>query len=131
MPLIKFTDDPIVKRLRWLIIGAICFSMFNTLLGQPESFWQRPETAIRGDGLSIHNETNHTFELFLGRGWQAYLLACLVYCAAAFLAVSVLPRAAALIAIFLLFLAITLAHPIGWLFVGIWVWQAHLFTALC
>ena len=65
MPHIKFTDHPIVKRLRWLMVGAICFSIFSTLLGQPESFWQRPETAIRGDGLSIHNETNHTFEFFL------------------------------------------------------------------
>ena len=76
------------------------FSIINTLVGQPESFWQNAETAIRGDGLSIHHKTNHTFEFFLGRGWQAYLCACVVYCAAAFLLVSVLPRTAALIAIF-------------------------------
>jgi hypothetical protein len=64
MPLIKFTDDQIVKRLRWAMIAVMLFSLFNTLAGQPRSFWHHPETAIRGDGLSIHNETNHTFEFF-------------------------------------------------------------------
>jgi hypothetical protein len=97
---IHFTDDPIVNRLRWVMIAVMLFSIFNTLCGQPESFWQHPETAIRGDGLSIYNETNHTFEFFLGHGWPVYLLACAVYLSAAFLIVSTLPRTAALIAIF-------------------------------
>ena len=97
---INFTEDPMVRRLRWLMIGVILFSIINTLVGQPESFWHNAETAIRGDGLSIHHKTNHTFEFFLGRGWQAYLLSSAAYCAAAFLLVSVLPRTAALIAIF-------------------------------
>jgi hypothetical protein len=100
MPLTKFTDDPIVKRLRWVMIGAMLFSLINTLSGQPNSFWQHPETAIRGDGLSIFNKTNHTFDFFLGHGWQAYIVASLVYLAGAFLIVSVLPRLAALITIF-------------------------------
>lgn len=100
MPIIKLTDDPIVRRLRWVMIGVMVFSMFNTLAGQPGSFWHAPQTAIRGDGLSIHNETNHTFEFFLGYGWQAYLLACLIYFSAAFLVVSTLPRVPALFAIF-------------------------------
>jgi len=82
------------------MIGAILFSMINTLSGQPESFWHHPETAIRGDGLSIYNETNQTFDFFLGRGWVPYLLACLIYLSAAFLFVSLLPRKAALTAIF-------------------------------
>jgi len=99
MQFIKFTDDPIVKRLRWVMMGAMLFSVFNTLSGQPQSFWQHPETAIRGDGLSIFDKTNHTFDFFLGHGWQAYLLASLVYLAGTFLIVSVLPRMAALIAI--------------------------------
>jgi hypothetical protein len=100
MPFIKFTDDRIIKRLRWVMIAVMLFSLFNTLSGQPQSFWHHPETAIRGDGLSIHNETNHTLEFFLGYGWQAYLPACAVYFAAAFLIVSILPRTAALITIF-------------------------------
>jgi hypothetical protein len=100
MRLIKFTDDQIVRRLRWAMMAVMLFSLFNTLSGQPESFWPHPETAIRGDGLSIHNATNHTFEFFLGHGWQAYLPACAVYFAAAFLIVSMLPRTAAMIAIF-------------------------------
>jgi hypothetical protein len=104
MTLIKFTDDQIVKRLRWAMMAVMLFSLFNTLSGQPKSFWHHPETAIRGDGLSIHNETNHTFEFFLGYGWQAYLPACAVYVATAFLIVSILPKTAALIAIFSLIL---------------------------
>ena len=87
-------------RLRWAMLTVMLFSMFNTLAGQPQSLWQHPETAIRGDGLSIHNETNHTFEFLLGRGWRTYLFACAVYFSTAFLIVSILPRTPALIAIF-------------------------------
>ena len=97
---INFTDDPIIKRLRWAMIAVMLFSIFNTLAGQPSGFWEHPETAIRGDGLAIHNATNHTFEFFLSHGWQVYLCACAVYVAVAFLIVSILPRTAALIAFF-------------------------------
>jgi hypothetical protein len=100
MPLFKFTSDQTVKRLRWVMIGAILFCMVNTLAGQPESFWHYPETAIRADGLSIYNQTNRTFDFFLGRGWMPYLLACLIYLSASFSFVSLLPRKTALTAIF-------------------------------
>jgi hypothetical protein len=100
MPLIKFTDDKIIKRLRWVMIGTMLFSMINTLAGQSRIFWYLPGTAIRGDGLSINNETNHTFEFFLGSGWQAYLIANLIYFSGTFLLVSVLPKRVALITIF-------------------------------
>ena len=109
MPPIKFTGDPIVKRLRWVMTGAILFSMILTLAGQPESFWLHPATAIRGDGLSIYNPTNPCFEFFLGRGWQLFLLASLVYCGLAFLLVSLLPRRASLIVIF----SVILGHYFG------------------
>ena len=82
------------------MIGTMLFSAVNTLAGQPQSFWQHPETAIRGDGLSIYNSTNHTFDFFLAHGWLAYATACLIYMAAAFLLVSILPRMVALVAIF-------------------------------
>lgn len=98
--MLKLTSERIVKRLRWVMIGAMLFSMVNTLSGQPESFWHHPETAIRGDGLSIHDKTNHTFEFYLGNGWPAYVGASVVYLSAAFLAVSVLPGMVALITIF-------------------------------
>jgi hypothetical protein len=100
MLFLKWTDDELVQRLRWVMVGAILFSVINTLAGQPGSFWQHPETAMRGDGLSLHNPTNHTFEFFLGQSWQAYLLANLVYIPAAFFVVSILPRTAALLVIF-------------------------------
>jgi hypothetical protein len=91
-------DDCVVIRLRWVMLCAMLFSATLTLLGQPQSFWRHPETAMRGDGLSINNPTNHTFDFFLGHGWLAYISACLVYFAVAFLLVSVLPRKAALMA---------------------------------
>ena len=98
--MVLFTHDPIVRRLRWVMLGAMLFSMINTLAGQPESYWHHPETAIRGDGMSIANATNRTFDFFLGHGWQAYLAASAVYLAAAFFLVSILPRMVALIAVF-------------------------------
>ena len=100
MLLFKFTDDQIIKRLRWVMVGAIIFSVINTLLGQPGSFWHHPESAIRGDGLSIYNTTNYTFDFFIGSGWFAYLITCFVYISLAFSIVSVLPKKAALITIF-------------------------------
>ncbi len=100
MPLFKFATDPITKRLRWVMIGSILFSVVNTLVGQPANFWHHPETAIRGDGLSIYNPTNHTFYFCLGFGWSAYLATSLIYLSGAFLFVSLLPRRAALVAIF-------------------------------
>jgi hypothetical protein len=95
---LKLTGDSTVKRLRLVMVGAILFSIFNTLAGQPARFWLNPEQAIRGDGLGLHNSVNHTFEFFLGRGWQPYALSCLIYLALAFVVVSVLPRKAALVA---------------------------------
>jgi hypothetical protein len=82
------------------MLGAMLFSMFNTLIGQPEGFWPNPEKAIRGDGLRLHNHVNHTFELFLGYGWQPYVFSCLIYFVIAFFVVSILPGRAALIAVF-------------------------------
>jgi len=109
MPEWKLTCDPIVKRLRWMMLAAMLFSILNTLLGQPKSFWPQPETAIRGDGLSIYNPTNRTFEFFLGHGWRAYVTASFIYLATAFLAVSLLPKMPALIAAF----AVIFGHYFG------------------
>jgi len=95
---IKLTGDPVVKKLRAVMMGAMLFSMFITLAGQPASFWTNPETAMRGDGLGVHNVVNHTFEFFLSHGWQPFALSCLVYLALALVAVSILPRKAALLA---------------------------------
>jgi hypothetical protein len=97
---IELSDDCVVKRLRLVMVGAMLFSAILTLLGQPQSFWQNPQTAMRGDGLSLYNTTNRTFDFFLGRGWLAYVAAFLVYLALAFVIVSILPRMTALVATF-------------------------------
>lgn len=99
---LNFTGDPIVRRLRWVMIGTMLVSMFNTLIGQPEGFWLNPEKAVRGDGLRLHKHVNHTFEFFLSYGWHPYVVSCLIYFALAFLVVSFLPRRAALMVVFAL-----------------------------
>ena len=92
--------DPAVRRLRWLMVACMAFSMLNMLVGQPRSFWMNPQTAIRGDGLSVHSPVNRSFDFFLGHGWLAFTASFLAYGAVAFLVVSALPRIVSLVAIF-------------------------------
>lgn len=100
MPFFNLTTDKTVKRLRWVMVGAMLFDKANTLLGQPDSYWQNPATA---------NEGNAFFHYFLSCGLPVYLLFSLVYLAGIFLLVSVLPRKCSLIAIF----AFILGHYLG------------------
>jgi hypothetical protein len=86
--------------------GAIIFDILITLAGQPASFWNNPQTAMRGDGLSIYNPTNHVFVFFLGSGWPAYLVTSTAYLLAIYLLVTLLPRKLALIAM----LSVIFAH---------------------
>jgi hypothetical protein len=96
----KFTNDHTVTRLRLVMSAMLIFDMLNTLAGQPESFWHNAQTAIRGDGLSINNPTNHMFMFFLGHGWPAYLVTNMAYLLVLFLVIAVLPRKIALVTIF-------------------------------
>ena len=100
------TRDPRVDNLRWVMLAVMLVGVGLTLAGQPSAFWSDPATAIRGDGLSIRDPTNHSFEFCLGYGWRAYLACCLVYLAAAFLLVSTLPRWVAVVLLF----TVTLGH---------------------
>jgi hypothetical protein len=95
----KFTNDQIVKRLRWVMATMVMFTIANTIAGQPGTFWHNPATAMRGDGLSINNPTNHTFGFFLGYGWLPFLVASLTFLLMALLLVSVVPRKPALVII--------------------------------
>jgi uncharacterized membrane protein YczE len=100
MPSINLTSDPMVSRLRWVMLATMLFSMTSTLAGQPDAFWLNPKNAIRGDGLRLHNHLNHTFEFFLSFGWQPYVISCMIYFTLAFVLVSILPPRPALIAVF-------------------------------
>jgi hypothetical protein len=100
MSFLKFTGDKMVRRLRRLMAALIIFSMANTLAGQSAGYWHNAALAIRGDGLSINNSTNHTFEFFVGSGCIPFAAAALVYLAVMFLLASVLPRKLALVFIF-------------------------------
>ena len=88
------------------LLAVIFADMGLTLAGQPPAYWSQPGSAIRSDGLGIHDLTNHSFEFFLGTGWSAYLACYTAYAAACLLLVSVLPRWAALVMLF----AVTLGH---------------------
>jgi hypothetical protein len=107
MSLFTFTTDKIVKRLRWIMVGTIVFDDLNTLLGQPARYWQHPEVADEG---------NHLTHFFISRGWMCFCLYELVYIAAAFLFVSIVPRRLGLI--------VTFAFILGHYF-GASTWLAH------
>ena len=106
MPQLRFNKDPAVDRLRWIMIAVMVAGVVLTLASQPPSYWGHPDSAIRGDGLGVHNPTNHSFEFFLGYGWPAYLACSAAYLAAALLLVSVLSRRIALVLLF----TVTLGH---------------------
>jgi hypothetical protein len=82
------------------MIAVMLAGIALTLASQPAAYWSHPDAAIRGDGLGIHNPTNHSFEFFLGYGWFAYLACSAAYVAATFILVSVLPRRPALVLLF-------------------------------
>lgn len=91
MAFLKLTSDQTVKRLRWVMVGANLFDSFITLLGQPGTYWQHPETAI---------ELNRAWFHILTRGWPAYCLNSLFVVVLMFLIVSIIPRRIALFVIF-------------------------------
>jgi hypothetical protein len=91
MSLIKFTTDQTVRKLRWVMGGALLFDTVNTLLGQSSSYWQHPDTA---------NEGTPFFRFFLSHSWSAYLLLDVVYLSGFLFVVSIIPRNAALVVAF-------------------------------
>jgi hypothetical protein len=105
----RLCKDPAVDRLRWVMLLVMLAGIALTLAGQPPVFWSHPDAAIRGDGLGIHNATNHSFEFLLGHGWAAYLACSAAYVAVTFLLVSALPRRIALILLF----TVILGHIYG------------------
>jgi len=112
-------------KLRWVMLAVILADMGLTLTGQPPAFWSEPDSAIRGDGLGIHNLTNHSFEFFLAAGWPAYLACFTVYAATCLFLASVLPRGAALV----LLCTVTLGHIFtgtNWLAIR---WHAGMFAS--
>ena len=87
----KFTTDSAVKRLRWLMVGSILFDKLCTLLGQPSTYWQDPNTA---------DEINKGWHYSLSQGWQFYLLISIITVVVLFLIVSLIPKRIALVVIF-------------------------------
>lgn len=100
MPFLKPTTDKAVLRLRWVMVGVMLFDKINTMLGQPDSYWQHP---------AIAEEGNAFFHFFLSRGLPVYVLFSLIYIVAIFSLVSFLPRKCGLIVTF----AFILCHFLG------------------
>ena len=73
------------------MVGVFLFDKFNTLVGQPSTYWRHPETG---------NEINRSWHYVLVRGLPFYLLASGVAIVVLLLIVSVIPRKIALIVIF-------------------------------
>ena len=89
------------------MVGVVLFDDINTLLGQPATFWQHPETA---------DEFNKLTHFFISHGWWWYCIEQFFYIAGAFLLARVMPRRAALVILF----ALILGH-----FDGGSSWLAH------
>jgi len=107
MPQLKFTVDPLVNRLSWVMAGVVFFDDANTLIGQPASFWQHPETA---------DEFNKLTHFFISHGWIWYCVEQLIYIAGAFFLVRILPKKISLV----ILSALILGH-----FDGGSSWLAH------
>jgi hypothetical protein len=90
-PIPDTRDKQIIQRLRWVMTGAIIFDWINTFLGQPHSYWHRPETVNESNGLSY---------FFLSRGYMSFCIYEVAYIAVIFLLVSILPRMPALVCVF-------------------------------
>ena len=73
------------------MVCVILTDIINTLLGQPKSYWQHPETGA---------EYNRLIRLIVTQGHLPFVLFLLLYLAGAFLVVSLLPRRLSLIALF-------------------------------
>jgi hypothetical protein len=72
------------------MIGAMIFDSANTLLGQPSTYWNHPETANEGYPLA---------RFFIVRGPSAYLFYDIVIFAGYLLLVSNIPAKAGLLAV--------------------------------
>jgi len=91
MAFLKSTTDRTVKRLRWVMVGFTLLDTFSTLLGQPSTYWQHPETA---------NELSQSWRHSLNQGWPYFCLDSLIVLILVFLIVSIIPRRIALFVIF-------------------------------
>jgi hypothetical protein len=91
MRFLKFTNDKVVRRLRWFVVCAICLDATLTLLGQPSMYWHNYQTALEG---------NPFFRQYLCRGYVPFCFAMLVFAMFAFSLISILPRRVALAFIF-------------------------------
>jgi hypothetical protein len=115
---LRFSADPIARRLRWVMLAAMLLNSLITLLAQPAAYWLNPQSAVRFDAQPAHTPINPIFDFFLSRGCLAYLAATFVSVAVVFLLVSLLPRLPALISIFTVLLchSFVLSNWIAFLF---------------
>ena len=96
----RITRDPVLKRLRWLMVFVILVDTANTLLGQPASYAENPATAA---------EFNEFMRVFVRLGPLPFLASSGLYIAGCFVCVSTLPRKLAYATLF----ALILGHYFG------------------
>jgi hypothetical protein len=77
------------------MVGVVLFDDFNTLLGQPPTYWQHPETA---------DELNHLTHFFISHGPVWFVAYQLFYIAFAFFLVRAVSRELGLVILFALIL---------------------------
>jgi hypothetical protein len=92
--------DPLIKRLRWIMLFVMTADGAITLLGQPASFWTDPQSA---------NEGHPVVRFFMHYGLVPFLIAAVAWAAVVVTLVSALPRRMGL----LLLLTVTFWHYHG------------------
>jgi len=68
---LRFSADPIARRLRWVMLAAMLLNSLITLLAQPAAYWLNPQSAVRFDAQPAHTPINPIFDFFLSRGCHA------------------------------------------------------------
>jgi hypothetical protein len=84
-------NSGMIRRLRWVMLFVILFDFANTLLGQPSTFWQHPETM---------NEHNHLLHSLAARNLWYVIILMMLYAVGTFLFVSLARKWLALAGLF-------------------------------
>ena len=92
--------DPVIKRIRWVMISVMLFDLLVTLFGQPKDYWHKPAAALESDPIVRY---------IMQHGVAPLILASVVYGGVILLLVSALPKRPALA----ILLIITLFHYYG------------------
>ena len=93
MKFIRFSSDPLVRRLRWMVLIVMLMDATITIIGQPPDFWKDPAAV---------NEHDPIVRFFLRRGLLPYIAGGVLYIVGSLCLASITPRPVGLVILFYL-----------------------------